>query len=169
MEHHPVSFPVCDSLSSYIQASCWLLFGHNNVIIPLLHTLLIFLNFFILSYTFLLLKVLVLLIALNECFMCYVLMWVIIVPGLRVFFVDVRSLCRSNLYVTAYVACMFGVCLRVWDFNDRLINMLEPKRVVAASSLRYCYCRTFTHRCCRLSSVCLYTVLWMCAARLLFA
>lgn len=92
IEHHPVSLPVCDSLSSCIKASCWLLFGHNNVIIPLLHTLLIFFQIFILSYTFLWLNVLVLHIALYECFMCFVLMWVIGVPGLRVFFVDEKPL-----------------------------------------------------------------------------
>lgn len=65
--------------------------------------------------------------------------------------------------MTAYVAFMFGVCVRVCvcDFDDRLINILEPKRVLVASALRYSYCRTFTHRCCRLSSVCLYTVLCM--------
>lgn len=82
-----------------------------------------------------------------------------------VFFVDVRSLCRSNLYMTAYVACMFGV--RVCDFDDCLINMLEPKRVLVASALRYSYCRTFTHRCCCLSSACLCAVLCMCVRTLI--
>lgn len=61
------------------------------------------------------------------------------------FFVDVRSVCRSNLYMTAYVACMFGgvcACICVGDFDDRLTNMLEPGSVLVASAL--CYSRTLT-------------------------
>lgn len=63
--------------------------------------------------------------------MCFVSMWLIGVSGLRVFSVDVRSLCRSNLYVTAYVACMFGVCecarayVRLWWPSDQHVGAKE--------------------------------------------